>query len=733
MPSNGPPPADEVYCAAFPYSRREGLATVEGRVIVEASAGVITATVALVVVAGGPKRAPNVYLACFLVLIAANLAGGLVFPAWLWAGGGPATAALDPFFLYCFASVHPRRNRLSRPAALAAAAAPAIVLAFVPAFLARAEYRWAQDFHWTGLNLYTAVVYTIVLRRVARAVPEARDAAAGWSLLAATGLAAIPAWARAAQYGAVFAWTAAGGGNDLVLFFFSWAWIWLGLLVGVGLAAAAAREHGRDHVRRSLRWLAPAVALEVAYLAFILLARARYEGWLPVGAEIVRAIDQVVGVGKPALKWDAFGVLVSVAVVRGDALGLRLRDRRWAARAFVGLFAALAMGLAFEVVAAATGSRGSVGQTELVLFGAVLFATQGFRRVIALVAWRLYAVPPPGDRDAAMATYARAARQALESGRAPSNDPALARLREELDLDERTARAIERVSADEMPVVLAPGALVLGRYRVARLLGRGGGGRAFLAHDDLLQRDVVVKEVRHTPAATEAAALREARLAGAAPHPNVVTVHDVAPRSGASLIITEFVAGGSLADALARGVGFDGREALRLLDQILAGLVAVHARGIVHGDLKPANVLLTPEGVPKIADFGIARERRDADAGGRIAPPAGGTPAFMAPEQREGEVTPRSDLYAVGRIARVVSPGPFPPALEAVIAGALATDPRDRPASADEMRRALAEAGGLGAPEAAGARELAASAPVGTTADEDERTWVPTRSGPGGP
>jgi serine/threonine protein kinase len=309
------------------------------------------------------------------------------------------------------------------------------------------------------------------------------------------------------------------------------------------------------------------------------------------------------------------------------------------------------------------------------------------------VAHVLYGVPEEGKPGEARELYRAAALAASREGRNPASDPSLARLAEELGISAPMAEALRSALPLAPMAPLAPGMLVAGRYRVERLLGRGGSGRAFLATDQLLQRPVVVKEVVYDGTGERGeAALREARLAGSLQHPNVATIFDVLPYADVGIIVSEYVAGGSLADRLRDGpLGVD--EAVRLGDGILRGLAAVHAAGIVHRDLKPANILLASDGRPLLADFGIARVRRGVTARFDEQDAFEGTPDTMAPEQRKGAIaTPAADLYAVGLVLRLAAGARIPPPVERVLRRALEQDPARRWPSAEAMRAALAEA-----------------------------------------
>jgi eukaryotic-like serine/threonine-protein kinase len=240
--------------------------------------------------------------------------------------------------------------------------------------------------------------------------------------------------------------------------------------------------------------------------------------------------------------------------------------------------------------------------------------------------------------------------------------------------------------------------LLAGRYELGGWVGQGGSGRCRLARDALLGRTVVVKAV---PAAS-GSVLREAKAAGQLNHPNIVTVHDVVETTEATYLVMEHAEGGSLQAVLERGpVPHD--HAKRILDDILAGLEAAHARGIVHGDLKPANILLAADGRAKLADFGSARATSaEATMSSLPTREGGGTLLYMAPEQVEGErATTASDLYAVGAIAWQLFTGEHYLQLrgksdlqlrEAIVRGALRPLPRplSRPLE-DWLRRALAK------------------------------------------
>jgi eukaryotic-like serine/threonine-protein kinase len=200
-----------------------------------------------------------------------------------------------------------------------------------------------------------------------------------------------------------------------------------------------------------------------------------------------------------------------------------------------------------------------------------------------------------------------------------------------------------------VPVSLQ-GSLLAGRYRIIRPLGHGGMATVFLAEDQRLGREVAVKRL-HADAADDAAKrfMREARLGAALSHPNLVSVFDTASDDEGVLIVMERVAGESLADALARGP-LGSERTLAVVRAVAAALDHAHARGVVHRDVKPANVLLRDDGVVKLVDLGIATATESTRITGSDT--LLGTAAYMAPEQLDGRgSSERSDVYGLAALA----------------------------------------------------------------------------------
>jgi hypothetical protein len=212
-----------------------------------------------------------------------------------------------------------------------------------------------------------------------------------------------------------------------------------------------------------------------------------------------------------------------------------------------------------------------------------------------------------------------------------------------------------------------PGRLVAGRYRLGSVIGRGGMGRVWQARDELLDRDVAVKELtwlEHFSAeerqAARRRAIREARTAARLNHRNVVQVFDILEEDGCPWIVMELLTARSLRDFINQEGALSPVQTARLGLEILAALRAAHKLGIVHRDVKPANILLAP-GRAVLVDFGIAQaagSSADATTSGLLI----GSPAYIAPERARGGLSgPPADLWGLGAslYAAVEGTGPF--------------------------------------------------------------------------
>ncbi|GAA3208109.1 serine/threonine-protein kinase [Nonomuraea helvata] len=196
--------------------------------------------------------------------------------------------------------------------------------------------------------------------------------------------------------------------------------------------------------------------------------------------------------------------------------------------------------------------------------------------------------------------------------------------------------------------------MVGGRYRLLRTIGRGGMGKVWHAHDEVLGRDVAVKEVLPPPDLTgperevfAVRTFREARAAGRVAHPGVAAVYDVLEEGGHPWIVMQLVDSRTLGDLVREEGPMSPLETANIGLQLLEALRAAHAAGVLHRDVKPDNVLLTEDGRAVLTDFGIATTEDEAPVTrtGILI----GTPAFMAPERAAGgQASPASDLWSLG-------------------------------------------------------------------------------------
>ncbi|WP_328537160.1 serine/threonine-protein kinase [Streptomyces sp. NBC_00344] len=366
-----------------------------------------------------------------------------------------------------------------------------------------------------------------------------------------------------------------------------------------------------------------------------------------------------------------------------------------------------------------------------------------------------YGLRPPAPNGAQLPQQHDPATGGTAAAHTGQGDPA----------QEPADHAPTQVAPAQPPEDIGAGRILGGRYRLVGRLGHGGMGTVWRAHDEIVDRDVAVKEPRvpdHVPARERDTVYlrmqREARAAARIDHPSVVTMHDVvvegsapggpaeragrAERGGKPWIVMELVHGHSLRDRLAEGT-LDVREAARIGLAILGALSAAHEAGVLHRDVKPDNVLLGRGGRVVLTDFGIAQvegEQGLTETGAFV-----GSPEFISPERVLGQRPgPESDLWSLGVVlyAAVEGMSPFrrsntPATLQAVMSaepqmpargsGAFGTlvmqllrkNPADRPDTA-EIRQVL-ESVARPAPKAV--PQLTAPGPAG--APTATNIWVP--------
>jgi len=231
--------------------------------------------------------------------------------------------------------------------------------------------------------------------------------------------------------------------------------------------------------------------------------------------------------------------------------------------------------------------------------------------------------------------------------------------------------------------MIAKGARLKDRYRLERLLGRGGMASVWLASDRVLERPVAVKVLSDTIASDPeflARFRREARVAAGLSHPNLIGVYDYAEGAERPYLVMEYVPGDNLAERMSQNAEIDCE---RLARELLGALDHIHAAGIVHRDIKPQNVLIAPDGSAKLIDFGIAlpKDATSLTHTGLLL----GTARYLAPEVMNGKpATERSDLYSCGVVLRDCIGDDPPGHLRALMERLSTADPRGRPASAEE-------------------------------------------------
>ncbi len=234
------------------------------------------------------------------------------------------------------------------------------------------------------------------------------------------------------------------------------------------------------------------------------------------------------------------------------------------------------------------------------------------------------------------------------------------------------------------------------RYRLIKVLGRGGFGVVYLAHDRVLDQPVAIKVLKLglTSPSDRDRFLFEARTAAKLRHEAIVNVFDIIQTEDGLQMVMEFYPGGTLAQLIHRQGALPPRRALLILRRVALGLAHAHAKQIIHRDIKPANIFLTDGDAAKLGDFGIAAhyETHEHTATGDVI----GTPLYMAPEQTRNakDVDPRSDVYALGmtlyhmvsgKTPRVVDLDLVPRELRGLIKRATAEDRHERPVSCQQL------------------------------------------------
>ena len=295
----------------------------------------------------------------------------------------------------------------------------------------------------------------------------------------------------------------------------------------------------------------------------------------------------------------------------------------------------------------------------------------------------------------------------------------------------------------------------IGRYVILRTLGRGAMGVVYLARDPQIERELALKTIRFDTgeksfSVDEAKArfLKEARISGRLQHPHIVTVFDVGEDQGTLFLAMELVQGGSFSQRLSDPAGFPLRDRIRVVAEVAEALAHAHERGVLHRDVKPANILLSPTLSAKVTDFGIGKlltGDTELTSTGQMV----GSPAYMSPEQIKGEkLDARTDIFSLGIVLyqALTLRKPFPAdTLTTLVYQILHEEPMDPGLVTNEVPEGMKEilkkclakdranrysdAGEL----ADDLREVLGFAPVGSTAGLSESKVKRVRSSPGAP
>lgn len=682
---------------------------------------VIVATVllgiAVATLRAAPRRGANQQLAFYLLLVAANFASNFFGDYFDRVADDTASyersyflgfifLVMDPAVLLYFSSIFPSRRGIAR-----IRNGPAVLLVLVVALYLLVALGEEKPFNPRPsttrfllfsyfVGCYLGALYLIVTGWIRAHEPRRQGVMK--LLVIAFGAMVIP------RMGLV--------PLDLG---YSWSPLNFGITAGLfavvfGFAWFRSRKRGRE------------VAI-VAGMSALLIAIVT-SSWIPLAFSAARGLPLEI-TSAFTYRWFVFAFLVSYAILRYQVFDVDLHVKRGVSMAIQ----ASLLVLSFFLLRWGTQllfPEVQVPVPEVVgILGAVIAVMPAGK--IAKAGAGLFL---PGARSSQeflhhrkMEVYGAALEGALDEAKDPEDDEELRRLRIKLGLSTSDCRSIqavveaERMLGGRRYASLRKGLVLRARYRVGDQIGAGRHGRVYLAEDLQESRRLVLKELRPEWRGDEAARRRfeqEAELLKRLDHPNVVKVFDTFEVGGSPFLVLEFLEGGTLQQRLRKRTP-PTAQAVRTARELLEGLNALHALGIVHRDVKPGNVFLTKEGVAKLGDLGVAHvepsEESTLTSTGEFPP---GTLPYMSPEQARGtRVDERSDLYSLGAVLyemltsappislhglseyearqaiqrrrpRFPIPG-VPAGLSNGLARALARDPEQRYASAHEFSRAL--------------------------------------------
>lgn len=616
--------------------------------------------VGLVVFAANPRRPWNQLLAMFLLLVGGNYAFNAM---WKWAGIPGAGAEflvavpwdrlaylcviLDPAVLAYFASVFPRRSWLAdRPWGPLVLFGPALVLLILEVdHAAVSQPGQFYDPVRVVFAAYLGLAYAYAgFRILLNYLHEPSSVMASQLRLVTLGVlvAVLPRVALTVQ-------DVNNGPPDLPFHVFSLVFRFGVLASAFGACWVLSERQSstplrREEARRMLRLVAAAFGMFAALWTADEVIRLTATAGTPVPADVIALSTYIHhGLAYP-IRWVVFSAAVASGVLRFEALAVdhaRLRQ----ALAMVLLLVTMPL-VGFTGLAAGVWV-GALVASAVAVAAVMVAGHDGIREAGAT---------PGYLRQRSLEVYQATLARHLAEGATSHGLRRVEQLRSRLGVTTREHEVLLAL-ADAEDAGCRERRTFLGRYEVLRPLGAGGTATVYLVADRRSGDLAVLKHVRRDWAAGAAAfdvAMHEFEVAQRVSHPNLVAIHDVVRVADGAVVVMEYLGGGSLREVLERDGPFSPAVAARMIEDVLAGLTALHDVGLAHGDLKPENVLLDSTGRAKVADFGAVRR---IGGHGTLARASlrldwAGTLGYLAPEQALGALaTSRSDVFAAGALA----------------------------------------------------------------------------------
>lgn len=646
---------------------------------------------AVLVLAPRRRRRDAILLSSFLAAVGVNfLATAFIVlqyedPPLAWVAAGHVALAFDPVLLLAFVSVYPYKQAgRRRTILLAALTAVAVVVAALAVAEPESIVRWwratagfSVPFVQVGAVVVLVTGYAAAWLGViasAREAPSALLGEQGRWLVLAVGVAVVPRMAQVPY--------------DLQLHDLGWvqaipdtAFYGVTGLLPIAILFGAGR-YSASHDPRLLR-----MVRTVGWITLVLLA---LDGIMSAATGTLSSATLLWG-----LRWVVFGAILVQGLLAHRIVDFEARRAR-TVPLLGGLVGATAFYLFFWALISSLGQPDHLALAAGAAFGLASLVPAAWLTDRAL----RRALPRPAGGDRRLEVY----RAAVEQSWGQGNPSARGRRRLEVErrslgLSRQEALVVEALVAGEMALrhwqprrgeEIAPG-IVIGDQ-----LGEGGDAVVYAASQVSSGQALVVKVYRHGPEARRRFQAELRALEGLR-HPNVTQLHSATPMRGGLVLVLEKAPGGSLADRLRAGP-LPEEMVQRMALDVLAALEAAHALGIVHGDVKPSNILFAEDGTARITDFGASASAMDWTATRAIGP-AVGTPPYMAPEALRGRrLGPTADLYALGVVLRQCLTGSLtgsgkrpsvPPAWHAILRRSLAVRPQDRFEDAASMARAM--------------------------------------------